>query len=61
MSTQSSLRGFCPDYPRFVTQTNELRTEIDQAVAAIPEPYRQRPAVGEAYLTPDKAYIRIKD
>jgi hypothetical protein len=61
MSSQSSLRGFCADYPRFATQTKELRAQIGQAIAAIPEAHRLRPATGESYATPDEAYIRIKD
>jgi hypothetical protein len=61
MASPSSLRGFCLDYPRFATQTKELRAEIHQAIAAIPEVHRLRPATGETYATPDEAYTRIKD
>jgi hypothetical protein len=61
MSSQSSLRGFCVDYPRFATQTKELRAQISQAIAAIPEAHQLRPATGESYAMPDEAYIRIRD
>jgi hypothetical protein len=61
MSTQSSLRGFIPEYPRFSTQTKELRATIADAIQSLPEAHRTRPVTGEAYDTPDQAYERIKD
>jgi hypothetical protein len=61
MVSPSSLRGFCSDYPRFATQTKDLRAEINQAIAALPGAHRLRPATGETYATPGEAYTRIKD
>jgi L-rhamnose isomerase len=57
MSSSSSH----PEYPQFATQTKELRAQIAQAIAALPEAHRLRPATGEIYETPDEAYTRIKD
>ena len=61
MSSQSSFKEFMPEYPQFATQTKELRAEITQAIAALPENHHLHPATDEIYKTPNKAYTHIKD
>lgn len=50
-----------PEYPRFDTQTPELRKHIATAIAAIPADHLVRPRKNKLFADPEDAYIRLRD
>jgi hypothetical protein len=50
-----------PEYPKFNTQTPELRKAIDAAIAAIPTDHWVRPRKNELFADPEDAFIRIRN
>ena len=61
MASQTSSLKFQPEYPRFASQTKELRKDIADAIEQIPQKQYLRPATGETCDILDDAFIRIKD
>ena len=47
------------EYPKFNTQTPELRKAIATAIAAIPANHWVRPRKNELFTDPEDAFIRI--
>jgi hypothetical protein len=50
-----------PKYPRFDTQTPELRKRIATAIAALPSNHLVRPATKELFTDPENAFIRLRN
>ena len=49
------------EYPRFDTQTPELRKRIATAIAALPSDHLVRPATEELFADPEDAFIRLRN
>ena len=50
-----------PEYPKFNTQTPELRRHIATAIDAIPPNHWVRPKKNELFADPETAFIRLRD
>jgi hypothetical protein len=50
-----------PEYPRFNTQTPELRKRIATAIAALLSDHLVRLATEELFTDPEDAFIRLKN
>ena len=50
-----------PEYPKFDTQTPELRKAITTAIAAIPADHWVRPRKNKLFTDPEDGFIRIRN
>ena len=55
------LKSNAPEYPKFDTQTPELRQRIATAINAIPPDHWVRPKKNELFADPETAFIRLRD
>ena len=50
-----------PEYPKFDTQTPELRKAINTVIAAIPADHWVRPRKNELFIDLEDGFIRIRN
>ena len=56
MASSSTTRS---DYPRFSSQTLELRAQIAKSISTLPLAHLKRPIEGEVFTTPEEAKTRV--